>query len=94
MLEWYKAIYALIDTQSDNQSLIIQKEVGIAKQDQLQIFKSFGRLKMELSRCETTTLVSNQALQKRLIEFVDCPLISDLLPNVITYMLLSESVYQ
>lgn len=49
---------------------------------------------IELSRYETTALVSNESLQQRLIKFIDCPLITDLLPSVVKYMMLAESGFQ
>lgn len=70
--EWYKAIYAHIETLSDNKNimknhqLIFSKEKDISMRDQNVIFKTIGKLKLQIkhpsmqAQCE---LLSNQAMQ-------------------------------
>jgi hypothetical protein len=97
--EWYKAIYAHIETLSDNKNilknhlLMTSKEKDISKRDQDLIYKIFGKLKLEIkhpSAFNQFMLLSNHALQARLIDFVQDAFIAELLVGITKYMVLCE----
>lgn len=83
--EWFTAIYAKIETLRRNDAIqkisenIIAKEKEMAQKDQLQI-QSVSKL----------SLINSASFQPRLIEFINDPIISELLPNLTRYMQLVE----
>ncbi len=76
-----------------NHLLMTTKEKEISKRDQDQIHKIFGKLKLEIKHPSVFTqfmLLSNQALQARLIDFVQDAFIAELLVGITKYMVLCE----
>ena len=72
---------------------MITKEKEISLRDQNQIFKNIGKLKLELQHPNVfnpTTLLNNQPLQTRLLDYIGDTFITELLVGITKYMVLCE----
>ena len=87
--EWFTAIYAQIESLkankfiSKNQQTIVAKEVAIASRD-LKMVKFFHESRLNV-------IITNQAVQSKLLEFVNDTFISELLLGITKYMGLIEN---
>jgi hypothetical protein len=72
---------------------MITKEKEISLRDQNQIFKNIGKLKLELQHPNVfnpATLLNNQPLQTRLLDYIGDTFITELLVGITKYMVLCE----